>query len=201
MSTPFSPVAHLNPLPVPMAGLSSYLERVVYKYIPDLTVLYIQFKTGDIDVIGLQYITPDNYNEAKGLPGRIVELFPSASIECFALNTERPQFKDPAVRQALYYAFDKDTIIKELNYGLPSATESYMPQRSFYYNPNLPKHEYAPAKGRAILNNAGWCPEATGSARKMGSGFPLQTPRRSATTSANRHSSSCSRHSGMSASR
>src|SRR5690606_4588873 len=51
-------------------GDGPYLERVVVKYIPDMTVLYTQFKTGDIDVAGLQWITPDHYEEAKQLEGK-----------------------------------------------------------------------------------------------------------------------------------
>ncbi|OWK21777.1 hypothetical protein AJ88_11680 [Mesorhizobium amorphae CCBAU 01583] len=53
-----------------------YLKSLIYKYIPDLTVLYTQFKTGDIDVIGLQWITADHYEEAKALSGTAVPSFP-----------------------------------------------------------------------------------------------------------------------------
>ena len=35
-------------------GKGPYLERVVFKYIPDLTVLYTQFRTGQVDYTGLQ---------------------------------------------------------------------------------------------------------------------------------------------------
>jgi peptide/nickel transport system substrate-binding protein len=119
-----------------------YIERLIYKYIPDLTVLYTQFKSGDIDIIGLQYISPDNYAEAKDLPGKVVTVVPTSSIECILFNMERPQLKDKVVREALYAALDKQTIIDALYYGLPTPTESYLPQQSFYYNPALPKHEY-----------------------------------------------------------
>lgn len=137
-------------------GDGPYLERVIYKYIPDLTVLYTQFKTGDIDVIGLQYITPDHYDEAKGLDGKKVDVVPMATVESFSFNMEKPQFKDPAVRKALYAAIDKQTIIDALYYGLPTPTESYMPQQSFYYNPDLPKHEYNMETAEKLLDDAGW---------------------------------------------
>jgi len=45
-------------------GDGPHIERLVYKYVPDLNVMYTQFKTGDIDVVGLQWITPDHYDEA-----------------------------------------------------------------------------------------------------------------------------------------
>ncbi len=137
-------------------GDGPYLERVIYKYIPDLTVLYTQFKTGDIDVVGLQWITPDHYEEAKALEGKAVLVVPGSTVESVTFNMEKPQFKDLAVRQALYHALDKATIIDALYYGLPTPTESYMPQQSFYANPDLPKHEYDPEKAKKILDDAGW---------------------------------------------
>ncbi|MDZ5449473.1 peptide ABC transporter substrate-binding protein [Labrys sp. ZIDIC5] len=149
-------------------GEGPYLERVVYKYIPDMTVMYTQFKTGDVDLVGLQWITADHYEEAKTLEGKIVTVVPTATIESVAFNMERPQFKDPAVRKALYHALDKKTIIEALYYGLPTPTESYMPQQSFYYNPDLPKQEYDPEKAKKVLDEAGWAPGADGIRAKDG---------------------------------
>lgn len=149
-------------------GEGPHLERIIYKYIPDLTVLYTQFKTGDIDVVGLQWITPDHYEEAKSLDGKIVVVVPAATVESVAFNMEKPQFKDLAVREALYHAIDKQTIIDALYYGLPTPTEGYMPQQSFYYNPDLPKHEYSIEKAKKMLDDAGWVPGADGIRAKDG---------------------------------
>ena len=149
-------------------GDGPHLERLIYKYIPDLNVLYTQFKSGDIDVVGLQWITPDHYEEAKALEGKEIMLLPRGTVESVTFNMERPQFKDLAVRQALYHALDKQTIIDSLYYGLPKPTESYTPQQSFYYNPDLPKHEYDPEKAKALLDEAGWVPGADGIRAKDG---------------------------------
>lgn len=149
-------------------GEGPHLEQLVFKYIPDMTVMYTQFKTGDIDVIALQGITPDHYEEAKGLDGKTVIVAPSATMESISLNMERPQFKDLAVRQALYHAVDKATIIEALYYGIPNPTESYMPQQSLYYNPDLPKHEYSIEKANKLLDDAGWVRGSDGVREKDG---------------------------------
>ncbi|MGV1786885.1 MULTISPECIES: peptide ABC transporter substrate-binding protein [Agrobacterium] len=149
-------------------GDGPHIERLVYKYVPDLNVMYTQFKTGDIDVVGLQWITPDHYDEAKELAGKVVNVVPGSTIESLSFNMERPQFKEPAVREALYAAIDKQSIIEALYYGLPTPTESYVPQQSFYYNPDLPKHEYSIEKAKKLLDDAGWAPGADGIRAKDG---------------------------------
>lgn len=149
-------------------GTVAQIDSVIFKYIPDLTVLYTQFKTGDIDVTAMQGISPDHYEEAKGLADRTVVILPVATVESLALNMERPQFNDPAVRKALYMAIDKKTIIDELYYGLVLPTETYMPQQSAYYNPSLPKQTFNVEQANKILDQAGWKPGAGGIREKDG---------------------------------
>lgn len=144
------------------------LKTLIIKYIPDLNVLYTQFKSGDIDVAGLQYITPDHYEEASKLPDRVVEIAGTATFESLGMNQMRPQFQELAVRQALYYALDKQSIIEALYYGIPSPTETYMPQQSFYFNPDLPKHEYNIDAANKLLDDAGWAKGADGIRAKDG---------------------------------
>lgn len=149
-------------------GEGPYLERVVFKYVPDLTVLYTQFKTGDIDVCGLQGITSDHYAEASTLADRVAVIAPSPAVETVSFNLGLPQFQDKAVRQALYAALDKKTIIDALYYGLREPTESYMPKQSAYYNPNLPTHTFDTGAGNKILDDAGWVRGGDGTREKDG---------------------------------
>lgn len=149
-------------------GEGPHIERLVFKYIPDLTVLYTQFKSGDVDLVGQPYITPDHYGEAKTLPNRVVTLVPRTSFESFYLNLERPQFKELAVREALYAAIDKDSIIQGLYYGVPTPTETFMPRQSYFFNANLPLHQFDVNRAGKILDQAGWAKGADGIRAKNG---------------------------------
>ena len=149
-------------------GAGPMLQNVVFKYIPDLTVMYTQYRAGDIDYIGLQGISADHYAEASKLGSRVVKAAPQSSIENFYFNLGLPQFQERAVRQAIYYAYDKDSIIQQIYYGLPSNAETFLPKQSWAFNPNLPKHEYNLDKARATLDAAGWKPGADGIRAKNG---------------------------------
>src|SRR4051794_13261425 len=149
-------------------GEGPHIEKLIFKYIPDLTVLYTQFKSSDVDLMGQPYITADHYEEAKALANRVVTLVPKASFESFYLNLERPQFRELAVREALYAAIDKESIIQGLYYGVPTPTETFMPRQAIYYNPNLPAHAYNLDRARQILDQAGWMPGRDGIRAKSG---------------------------------
>lgn len=137
-------------------GEGPYLDRVIIKYIPDLTVLYTQFKTGEIDATLIQGISLEHYEDAKSLSNRNIFVYGSSAVENIYFNLSRPQFKEKAVRQAIYYGIDKEIVIEKVYNGLPPNAESYIPPNNWAYNPNLPKHEYNPEKAKQLLDEAGW---------------------------------------------
>lgn len=137
-------------------GRGPFLERVIFKYVPDLTVLYTQFRTGQIDYTGIQGVLPNFVKEAKTLPGRRISVSPMASIEHIAPNLEFGPLADRSVREALYLAINKKGLIDALNYGLPTPTESFVPQQAWSFNKDLPAHAYDPAKANSLLDAAGW---------------------------------------------
>jgi peptide/nickel transport system substrate-binding protein len=149
-------------------GPAPHLDRVIFKYIPDLTVLYTQFKAGALDVTGLQGISAEFYGEAKNLPGVTVNVHHTPSVEYIYFNHSKPWFKELPVRQALYHAMDKKAIIDQIYYGVPRPVEAYLPSTSWAYNPELPKHEYSIDKAKALLDQAGWKPGPDGIRTKGG---------------------------------
>jgi peptide/nickel transport system substrate-binding protein len=149
-------------------GDGPYLERVVFKYIPDQTVLYTQFRTGEIDYLGLAGIQPSFEAEAKALPGVKIMAAPTPFVEHVALNLGFPLFAEKAVREALYLGMDKAARIKVIYQGRPIETESYVPQGHWAYNGSLPKHRYDPEAAKALLDAAGWIPGPDGIRVKNG---------------------------------
>ena len=149
-------------------GPGPYLDKLIFKYVPDLTGLFTQFKTGEVDVTGIQGITADNYAEAQSLEGKAIYADPAAAVEFIYMNFGKPVFQDKAVREAMYAAMDKANIIETVYYGVQTPTESYLPQQSWAYNAELTPQVYDVAAAIKILDDAGWVPGADGIREKDG---------------------------------
>lgn len=137
-------------------GDGPYMEKAVLKYVPDMTALYAQFRTGQVDTVMISGIPQNFYEEAKQLTNQTVFISPSGNVESIMPNLEHPAMREKAVRQALYYAMDKQAIIDALYYGVPEGTESFMPRESWAFNADLPKHVHDPERANALLDEAGW---------------------------------------------
>lgn len=137
-------------------GTPPGLNRLIFKYVPDLNAMYTQFKTGEIDYIGLQGIPANFYKEATAIRGRRVHAAQKPSVENLTLNLAHPALADKAVRKALNIAIDRQAICDQVYYGLPKPANSYLVPTHWAYNPNLPKPEYDPKKAAAMLDKAGW---------------------------------------------
>ena len=137
-------------------GHVTKLETFIHKFVPDQTVLYTQFKTGEIDIMGLHGIPPERYEEAKRLSGR--DILPTAQpwVEFIYFNCGKPQFKDPRVRRALYWAVDKERWIKDVYYGTVSRTLSYLHPSHWAYNTDLKDPGHNPREAAQLLDAAGW---------------------------------------------
>jgi peptide/nickel transport system substrate-binding protein len=151
-------------------GPGPYLDQIIFKYVPDLESLFTQFKTGEVDVTGIQGITADNYEEAQSLEpeGKTVLLSATAFVEFIYFNLGMEIFQDQKVREALYYAMDKTNIIDAVYYGVHSPSETYLAESSWALNPNLPAHEYNPDRAKQLLDEAGWTEGGDGIREKNG---------------------------------
>ncbi len=78
-----------------------YLDRIIFKYIPDLTVLYTQFRTGAV-ITGMQGISAEFYAKAKGLPGVTVHPHATPSVRVSTSTTGIPSSRSsPSARRSI----------------------------------------------------------------------------------------------------
>ena len=144
------------------------IETVIHKFVPDQTVLYTQFKTGEIDVLGLHGVPPERFEESRHLAGLDALETPAPWVEFIYFNCGKPQFQEKVVRQALYYAVDKEKWIKDIYYGLPPRTLSYLHPTHWAYNSDLKDPGYDPGRAAEMLDAAGWKKGSDGIRAKNG---------------------------------
>jgi peptide/nickel transport system substrate-binding protein len=149
-----------------------YLNGFVYLVKPDTATMFMELKAGNIDRMGLnamQYTRQTEYPKFQRLYNKYRYMPFSYIYLGYNLNDSR--FADRRVRQALTHAINKQEIIEGVLMGLgEEATGPYKPG-TWYYNPNVPKFPYDPAKAKALLGEAGWRPDAQGILTKDGRPF------------------------------
>ena len=149
-----------------------YLNGYIYLIKPDLATMFLELKAGNIDRMGL---TPLQYTRQTEYPkfNRMYNKYRYIPFSYIYLgyNLEDERFKDRRVRQALTYAINKKEIIEGVLMGL--GQESYGPYKpgAWFYNPDVPKFSYNPAKAKELLAAAGWQPGPDGILAQNGKPF------------------------------
>ncbi len=149
-----------------------YLNGYIYLVKADLATMFLELKAGNIDRMGL---TPLQYTRQTAYPKfeRLYNKYRYIPFSYIYLgyNLEDARFADRRVRQALTYAINKQEIIDGVLLGLGrEATGPYKPG-TWYYNPDVPRFPYDPARARALLAAAGWRPNGAGLLEKDGRPF------------------------------
>lgn len=137
--------------------LRPYIDRYIYRIIPDDATIFLELQTRGVDWTGLsplQYIrqTSNNFFRANYNKFR----YPSFGFTYMAYNLADPKFQDVRVRRALNYAVNKKEIIDTIFFGLARVTTGPYMMDSWAYNKDVPGVPYDPAKARALMAEAGW---------------------------------------------
>jgi peptide/nickel transport system substrate-binding protein len=149
-----------------------YVDRRMFRVIPDTATMFLELKQGAIDMMGL---TPLQYTKQTDYPGfnRQFNKYRYLSFTYIYLgyNLKHPFFKDRRVRQAFSHAINKKEIIEGilLDQGV-EATGPYKPDM-WAYNGNVKKYHYSKERALALLEEAGFKKDADGMLSKDGKPF------------------------------
>jgi peptide/nickel transport system substrate-binding protein len=134
-----------------------YIDRIVYRIIPDMATMFLELKSGGVDWMGLtplQYKKQTDDSDFKKKYKKYKYL--SFGFTYLGYNLRKPLFADKRVRRAITYAIDKQEIIDGVLLGLGQiATGPYKPG-TWAYNPNIERYPFDLDKSRALLAEAGW---------------------------------------------
>lgn len=133
------------------------LDGVIVQFIPDPNTRVNALKAGEYD---FGQILPNQVAEVADLAGYKTELVNTNSWLHFDFNvaTERGQtlFGDKAVRQALFHAIDRESIVNDLMEGTVELANSGITPNSPYFNSDVTVYNYDPELAAQMLDEAGW---------------------------------------------
>jgi peptide/nickel transport system substrate-binding protein len=134
-----------------------YIDRYVYRIIPDPATMFLELQAGGIDMMGLTPIQYTKQTDTDFFRKNFQKFrYPVFAYTYLGFNLRHPFFQDKKVRQAIAYAIDKNEIVDAVLFGLGSpATGPYVPN-TWPYNSKVKKYEYNPEKAKKLLKEAGW---------------------------------------------
>jgi ABC-type transport system substrate-binding protein len=97
---------------------------------------------------------------------------PGVNVQYIGFNTESAPVNNPRVRQAIAYAIDRESIVKNLLQGQARIAHSILPQESWAYSPEQKTYSYDPAQAKRLLDEANF-PDPDGDGPKMRFEQPL----------------------------
>ena len=134
-----------------------YIDRYLYRIIPDSATMYLELKAGGVDMMGLSPVQFARQTDTPDFRARFVKYrYPSFAYTYLGYNLRNPLFADRRVRQAITSAISKDEIVHGVLLGLGQAAHGPYKPGTWAYNPNVKDFGYDPARARTLLAEAGW---------------------------------------------
>jgi peptide/nickel transport system substrate-binding protein len=151
-------------------GGRPYLDRIVFRVVPEATTRLTELMTGAIDI---NYtVLPDEVRQLEGQRGVEVINYSGREFLYVGWNNEREPFTDPRVRRALAMAIDREQIIDALMFGYGQPSAGMIPPWSPMH-PGVEPLAHDPEGARRLLAEAGWT-DARGTGILERGGQPLR---------------------------
>ncbi len=152
-------------------GPSGAPEQVVLQFFSEADTMVQALKSGDLDYA--QGMNADQFNDLKGQPDIVTVNGTTNGWTMLSINSYAKDIKgggastkalrDPAFRDALGYAIDKDLLVDRVlsGYGLPGTTQVPPFQQKWHVEPDRPRTFDLELAGQK-LTDAGYPLEASG---------------------------------------
>lgn len=134
-----------------------YLDRYVFRLIPDTSTMYMELKAGGIDQMGLTPVQFARQTDSSRFKSAFNKYrYPSNGYLYLGYNLRHPTFKDTRVRRAITAAINKQELIQGVLFGMGQKANGPMIPGRWAHNPNVKDIAYDPAYARQLLAEAGW---------------------------------------------
>jgi len=134
-----------------------HISQVTYRVIPDMATMFLELKAGGLDLMDLSALQYRRQTNTPFFKKNFVKYtYLASGYTYLGYNLADPRFADRRIRQALTYAINKKEIIKGVLLGLGQVCTGPMKPGTYWYNPNVKRYPYDPAKAKELFAQAGW---------------------------------------------
>lgn len=135
-----------------------YFDELRTEINPETSTIVSKLKKGETD--WTEYWLPeDAFNDLEKSSGCTVpEWLDTAGTYTILLNNQNEFLKNKAVRQAINYAFDYDTCLKNILAGKAAPSTGPLPPGMFGYNPQIKMYSRDLGKAKALMEESGFKP-------------------------------------------
>lgn len=130
-----------------------YLDRVIFKVIPDAGQQLSQLLAGLVDMVLM--VPPREAQEVKRNPNLELVEVPSRVWGYIGWNNRRPPFSDRRVRRALSLGINRQAIVETVYWGFARLARGPIPSTMWAANRNLKPLPYDPVQAAELLEAAG----------------------------------------------
>lgn len=135
-------------------GAKPKLSQVTYLVVPSDATRMSLLQSNQIQAA--MQVPPSQLTSLQNTPGIKIDSVPGYALEYIGFNDQSGPFKKAKVRQALTYATDRSSIIKNIYFNTASVATGPMPPTLWGYASNLPQYNYDPTKAKQLLAQAGY---------------------------------------------
>jgi peptide/nickel transport system substrate-binding protein len=132
------------------------IQSLRVRVIADTNALQAELQSGRVDIAPLPTsLSPDAIKLLGQYPNLQVLQFTGSNVNLLTFNTSQPPLNDVRVRQAIAYAINRESMIRDLLLGQAKLAHSILPEDSWAYTTGQ-TYSYDPAMAKKLLDEAGF---------------------------------------------
>jgi peptide/nickel transport system substrate-binding protein len=135
-----------------------YVDRLKFRIVNNMDAALVRLKSGSLDymeVLQPVQVVRGTSSERFNREFKKYEYY-APTYTYIGWNNAHPIFRDKRVRQAMTYMTDRKQIVKSVLFGLGEVVDSHIYLFRPEYDKTLKSYPFDPAKGLALLHEAGW---------------------------------------------
>src|SRR2546430_677179 len=133
-----------------------HIQNLRARVISDSNAMQAELRSGRVDIAPLPTsLSPDAIKSLDGDPNLTVHQSNGSNLSLLTLNTAEAPLDNVKVRQAIAYAVNRESMIRDLLQGQGKIAHSILPEESWAYTKGQ-TYQFDPAMAKKLLDEAGF---------------------------------------------